>query len=105
MGPQAIHMYTKALDILSLGWFTDAELASRLESNLSAALCEENRFLEALDAADRSARWDPQWPKAQFRRQKALFALGRKGDAIAAGIMLDSLKAEEDDQIKKNSED
>merc|ERR1712039_456158 len=44
--PKAIHMYRKALDAIALGSANDAELASRLESNLSASLFEENRFIE-----------------------------------------------------------
>lgn len=93
---QAISMYTRALDVHADGRFTDPLLASRLESNLSAALFEKARFLEALDAADGAARWDPSWCKAQFRRMKALSALGRKGDAIAASVQCDALKVEAD---------
>merc|ERR1719356_1626332 len=92
---KAIGFYTKALDIHGAGCFTDAHLASRLESNLSAALWERGRFLEALDAADHAARWDPTWSKPQYRRMKALNSLGRGGEVLAAAVSLDNLKADE----------
>lgn len=83
---RAISYYTKALDCLAAGGWPDRTLASRLESNRSAALLEVQRFQEALRAADAAIHWDPTWAKAQYRRAKALAALGSDADAIAAAV-------------------
>eukprot|EP00928_Gymnodinium_smaydae_P045245 TRINITY_DN30180_c0_g2_i1.p1 TRINITY_DN30180_c0_g2~~TRINITY_DN30180_c0_g2_i1.p1 ORF type:complete len:599 (-),score=86.46 TRINITY_DN30180_c0_g2_i1:126-1871(-) len=94
----AISCYTKALDVLAVGRFQDASLASRLESDLSAALMEKERFLEALDAADNAVRLDPSWANAQFRRSKALFAMQRKEEAALAEANAARLTANADSQ-------
>merc|ERR1711957_1065509 len=62
----------------------------------SAALIEKTRFLEALDSADNAARWDPTWCKAEYRRLKALMALGRKEEALATSIRFNMLKETEE---------
>jgi len=92
---EAVAQYTKAIDALAAGQWPDRNLASRLESNRSAALMDVDRWSEALAAADKAVHWDPKWPKAQFRRAKALQSLGRDAEAIAATLLCDQLKVEE----------
>jgi len=91
---RAISLYTKALDALAAACCTDREMLSRLESNRSASLLEVGRAAEALEAADRAIQWDSNWPKAQFRRAKALMALGRDGEAMAASLLVEELSAQ-----------
>eukprot|EP00931_Biecheleriopsis_adriatica_P006894 TRINITY_DN108237_c0_g1_i1.p1 TRINITY_DN108237_c0_g1~~TRINITY_DN108237_c0_g1_i1.p1 ORF type:complete len:570 (-),score=122.81 TRINITY_DN108237_c0_g1_i1:66-1775(-) len=101
---RSISLYTKALDIHSADHFCDPELASRLESNLSAALLEKQRFVEALDAAENAMRWDPDWPKAQFRREKALLALGRQDESVPLRVATDGgQKPQAEAEVKPSS--
>mmetsp|Transcript_49729 Transcript_49729/g.144281 ORF Transcript_49729/g.144281 Transcript_49729/m.144281 type:complete len:490 (-) Transcript_49729:270-1739(-) len=95
---RAIRCYTQALDALRAAGVYDQELLSRLESNRSAGLLEVGRAEEALEAANRVIHLDPEWPKGQFRRMKALAALGREEDVIVSALKLGNLTASQAEQ-------
>eukprot|EP00742_Colponemidia_sp_Colp-10_P009493 GILJ01010354.1.p1 GENE.GILJ01010354.1~~GILJ01010354.1.p1 ORF type:complete len:607 (-),score=103.19 GILJ01010354.1:130-1950(-) len=74
--PAAIEAYTKAIEIDSAH--------AVLYSNRSAAYLENDQYEEAFDDAAKTLELDIQWPKAYFRRGKALQALKHWEEAEAA---------------------
>jgi len=79
----------------------------RLLSNRSAAHFKLNKFQLALDDAVKVEEFEPNWPKAYYRKGQALLGLKKFDDAILAfyeGKERDNENPEWDKEIRRTKE-
>lgn len=98
--PEAIQLYTKAIEVIPA---IDNYGKSILFSNRSLCHHNMNNFTSALEDADESIASDSTYVKAYFRKSSALIGLGRlqpAKDAISQGL---ALKPDDKEMLKQLS--
>ena len=82
---EAADMYTNALAVYGASQsFVDASVVSIVYANRSMTRLRQDRPEEALEDANQSICFNPQYNKAHFRKHKSLLALGRAEEAATA---------------------